>query len=181
MLSLRDTESLSTSFVEIDPGFNVMSIGLYCPSEIVLSEYTETGWGANQTIPAGVPFYKQTSCQKIRLKTSSGIADVNYSLDGFKVFLRANAVSQAVSGDTTLDAKETVLVTCSTANINITLPSAVTSPNKVYNIKKVDSTGYLVNILTTGGQTIDGESSISIDTPKDCITVQSDGTNWRIL
>jgi hypothetical protein len=62
-----------------------------------------------------------------------------------------------------------------------TLPSAVGRQGKVYNIKNSDTTNTsTVTLVATGGQTMDGETSITYNFPVN-ITVQSDGSNWILI
>lgn len=75
-------------------------------------------------------------------------------------------------------------VTSTAAPRTITLPSAVTVGNGGVYIIKDESGGAAINnitIATTGGQTIDGSSSVIINTNYSSITVNSDGSNWFIF
>jgi len=73
----------------------------------------------------------------------------------------------------------TILVSCSTADITLTLPAA--SGNQAsFNIIKVDSTAYKVIIDPNASETIDGASTIYIYDQWDHVQIQSDDTNWVI-
>ena len=72
-----------------------------------------------------------------------------------------------------------VLVNAAGGNINITLPTAVGASFLCYN-KRIDSTGNVVNILTTGGQTIDN-SSEGIQFQYTAVQAKSDNANWWIV
>jgi len=65
----------------------------------------------------------------------------------------------------------------------VTLPTAVGRSGKTYTIKKIDSSGNTVQLLTTAAQTIDGFASgaLYLYAQYDSIKVVSDGANWLIL
>lgn len=63
----------------------------------------------------------------------------------------------------------------------VTLPAASTASRKIYIIKKVDSTGFAVTIDGNGSETIDGRTTITLDTPGESATIYCDGSNWRVL
>lgn len=74
----------------------------------------------------------------------------------------------------------TIGVTCSTADITLLLPVAEFTTGIVFNIKKLDDSGYNV-IITDILAGIDGESSIIITDQWVSITVQSTGEAWIII
>jgi hypothetical protein len=73
---------------------------------------------------------------------------------------------------------QTVLVNAISGAVNITLPVGILGTR--YQIKKIDSTSNIVNILTTSSQLIDGYSSYILSVPKEDIVVIFDGTSWQI-
>jgi len=75
----------------------------------------------------------------------------------------------------------TILVNCSSANITITLPAISSCVNKIYNIKKIDNTGYTVIVDGNTSETIDGSLTQIIYTQYESLTIQNNGTNWYIL
>lgn len=89
----------------------------------------------------------------------------------------------SVTTNTTLDEDDhTVLADPSTAPFTVTLPDAsgAQTTGRIYNIKQVGGSANAVTLTGTGGDTIDGETSITMYDQM-CLTVQSDGTNWRII
>ncbi len=81
---------------------------------------------------------------------------------------------------------DTVVVTPTAANCNITLPTAVGYLGKRFTITQATDWTiqlYYTNILTTSAQTISGWASgdIFLLAKNESITVQSDGTNWVII
>ncbi|PIT99534.1 MAG: hypothetical protein COT74_11080 [Bdellovibrionales bacterium CG10_big_fil_rev_8_21_14_0_10_45_34] len=67
----------------------------------------------------------------------------------------------------------------------LTLPAASSNSGKVYQLKRVDTTAWVatnhVAIGTSGSDEIDGESSTSLNTQFESLTVVSDGSTWHIL
>jgi len=75
----------------------------------------------------------------------------------------------------------TILCDCTSGLIEILLPSAATEPEKVYNIKKIDSTVYLVTITPNGSDEIEFENEAIIRKQGTSLTIQNDGTDWYII
>lgn len=75
----------------------------------------------------------------------------------------------------------TILCDCSSGAITINLPSAATETEKVYNIKKIDSTADLVTISPNGSDEVEFESDAIIGQWGTCLTIQNDGTDWYII
>lgn len=82
---------------------------------------------------------------------------------------------------TLTDNHHVVLCDCSNNNITVTLPRASSLPNKIYIIKKIDSTSYIVAIQPQSNETIDGLTSYTLDTANQFVTIVSDGSSWRII
>jgi hypothetical protein len=90
--------------------------------------------------------------------------------------------TRTVSASTTpLPTDGTLLVDASGGVVTITLPIASTMVDKIYEIKKIDSSLNGVTIAGAGGNTIDGSATFLLDLQYEALTVQSNGTNWFIL
>ncbi len=63
----------------------------------------------------------------------------------------------------------------------MTLPEAGFWNDRVLRIKKTDATGNAVTIAAAGSETIDGASSVAINTQYHCRQFMSDGQNWHIV
>lgn len=63
----------------------------------------------------------------------------------------------------------------------VTLPDATLYPNRICEVKKVSATGIIVNIVTLGGQTIDGAASKTLTVQNSWGRFQSDGSNWHVM
>lgn len=75
----------------------------------------------------------------------------------------------------------TVLMTTSTTDRTVTLPTAADNAHRIITIKKVDSGSGKVTIDGEGAETIDGSASIDIFGQYGFLTVQCDGTEWHVL
>ena len=80
-------------------------------------------------------------------------------------------------------AADEIVILCNAVsnNITITLPSAATYTDRVYYIKKIDSSAYTVTIDGNGTETIDGDETQVITVQYTSLTVCSDGSNWHII
>ena len=65
--------------------------------------------------------------------------------------------------------------------MTVTLYAATGNGGRRVVIKKTDSTAYRVNIIRTGSETIDGETSISLKYSNESVTLVSDNSNWFII
>jgi len=79
-----------------------------------------------------------------------------------------------------LSIDDVVFVDCSSANINLTLPSAISLGGKKIHIKRKTG-GFGLTILTSLSQTIDGSNSFSVFSNYQAITLVSDNSNWFII
>ena len=98
--------------------------------------------------------------------------DINGSLD-FK--------SVTKTDDYTAADEIVILCDATTTKITITLPAAATYTDRVYYIKKIDSSAYTVTIDANGTEKIDGAETQIITTQYVSLTVCSDGSNWHII
>ena len=74
-----------------------------------------------------------------------------------------------------------ILVTTSTTNRTITLPTAANNTDRMITIKKVDSGSGRVSVDGEGAETIDGQAAITFYSQYDYITVVCDGTSWHVV
>ena len=75
----------------------------------------------------------------------------------------------------------TILCDASTGAFTVTLPLAKPNKNKIYVIKKTDSSANAITIDGNGTETIDGALTQSLSSQYDTKTIQSSGTYWYIL
>lgn len=80
-------------------------------------------------------------------------------------------------------ANETILlIDASGMDVVVTLPATSGKANKIYYVKKTDSSGHTVTIKgDSSSETIDGEESITISLQYQYIMIVCDGLDWHIL
>lgn len=132
----------------------------------VLSTYTDINLKAGSNVTITYTNNNTTKFTDITISASgSGGAGITREINSVAVDTNAGATADIdyvylVSGVTT-----------------ITLPTAVGNEN-LYTIKNVG--GSLVTIATTGGQTIDLETSIQLPIQYTAVDLISDGSNWNV-
>jgi len=74
-----------------------------------------------------------------------------------------------------------IKVDATTGAKSINLPPASEVPEKVFTIKKIDSSENAVTINGDDDETIDGQASITFDVQWEWYNVASDGLNWILV
>ncbi len=83
------------------------------------------------------------------------------------------------SAPTSLNSQSSlVLVSASGGDVPIFLPTAESSKDRYFTIKKIDSAVNLVRVKASGGQLIDGAETLDIATQYESVSIVSDGRNW---
>jgi len=91
------------------------------------------------------------------------------------------AVTTKSSTSSLLVTDEVVLCDTSGGAFTLNLPTAVGISGKKYRIKKITTDFDAVTIDPDGSETIDGETTTTINTDGETIVLISDGSNWQIL
>lgn len=107
---------------------------------------------------------------------SSGV-----TVDGSNITSMALKSNTYTTTHTITTSEVVILANANGGGFTVTLPDATTLTNKVYYIKKTDTSGNTVTIATTSSQTIDGSTTVLLSSPYSVRTVMSDGSNWQIL
>lgn len=113
------------------------------------------GSGKTLRVASGVPVWSDADAT---LATSTKTS--NYTITGTDVVVFANATS---------------------GNVTITLPTASSNAGYRFYIKRIDGSGNTCSIARSGSDTIDGQTSISLDIQYTSLTVVSDGGAWYII
>ena len=90
-------------------------------------------------------------------------------------------VSTTTTPYTATSADDVILIDATAGAKTVNLPAAAGASEKVYIIKKTDSSFNAVTIDPNASETIDGSTTTTINTQFESITIQSDGTNWQLL
>jgi len=104
------------------------------------------------------------------------VKDIALYAEDISFSVREYVSAQTLSADNYI-----VLVDCSDTSITITLPAASSHKNRVYTLKKIDSSANKVTIDANSTETIDGEETIELKTQYTYVTIVSDGTEWFII
>lgn len=97
-------------------------------------------------------------------------------------FIHNAAVTNAMSPYNAV-AQETVKVNVDTGAINVILPTAIgNAGNQVKIVSLSDTIGPNVCTITPfGGQTINSDPTKTLTTPRERMTLESDGANWLVV
>lgn len=94
--------------------------------------------------------------------------------------LQANLVTK--TGAYTATASDyTIICDASSAAFTITLPAAASHTDRIYHIKKIDSSSNTVTVDGNGSEPIDDATTAVLTTQYESITIQSTGSEWWIL
>ena len=87
-----------------------------------------------------------------------------------------------ITEDYTAAGYTTILVNNSAADATVTLPAASAASERIYNIKKINSSAaYKVIIDGNGSETIDGSTTYNLYLQYESVKIQSDASNCHIL
>ena len=92
----------------------------------------------------------------------------------------ALAARNATQNHTVTATDHTIFANATSTNITVTLPTAANIMGRQYIIKRVDSSGNNVTIDPDGSETIEGASTMILDSGRS-VVIQSDNNNWWIV
>ena len=108
------------------------------------------------------------------------ISDITVTVNGS--INTSSVTDPAVTVNTTLGNYSVVLVDATSGAVTITLPAASSNKNKIYKIKKTDSS---INQVTIQGnavaQKIDGDTTQIICYQNSAMQLVCNGSNWYII
>jgi hypothetical protein len=108
---------------------------------------------------------------KLRYRTSAGITEIGAA--GGNLTYSAKTANYTLTGSDRL-------INCTSGTFTLTLPTAVGSTGRVYDLKNTGSG--VITLNTTSSQTIDANASGALTLNQwDNLTVVSDGANWIII
>jgi hypothetical protein len=141
----------------------------------------------NDSTDGGAIFFDAGTTEFIK----ANAAGTDLALGGFTDFDLAGArikemglSHSAKTADYTVtdtDGVSVVLMTTSTTDRTVTLPTASANDGRVITVKKVDSASGSLTLDGEGSETIDGELSTAVASIGGFITVICDGTGWHLL
>jgi lysophospholipase L1-like esterase len=106
----------------------------------------------------------------------NGLLTGTTNLAGIREAIATKTANYAATmGDSVL------LCNASAGPVTITLPTAAGIPGRSFQVKKTDSSANACSISTTGGQTIDGASTVSLTSQYSSRKMASDNANWQVI
>lgn len=124
---------------------------------------------------SGVLTSERTAAVGNNLKLTDGGANAAATFQAF--------AASTITGNTTLTATSNTsqFSDATSAAFAVTLPAASTT-EKVYLIKKIDSSANAVTVTRAGSDTIEGATTYVLSAQYDWVIIQSDGTTaWKII
>jgi hypothetical protein len=126
-------------------------------------------------------YYRDTTGNFIRLAASSDGKTLRLS-GGVPVWGDATlATATKTSGYTITGTDVVIFANASTGSVAITLPTASSFAGYRFYVKRTDSSANSCTVARSGTDTIDGQTSISLDIQYTCLTLVSDGSAWYII
>lgn len=126
-------------------------------------------------------YYRDASGNFVRLAAGSDGKTLRVS-SGLPAWSDASSTYGTVTktANYTISATDTVVFADTTSgNVTITLPSASGNAGYRFYIKRIDSSAHTCTVSST--DTIDGQTSFTLDLQYTCVTVVSNGSAWYII
>ena len=120
--------------------------------------------------------WHNTALVQSLLANETDLAGMTVLSEDIKFTLNEYTSAQTLTADNYL-----VLVNASSGKITITLPPAVNHKNRIYTIKKIDSSSSAVIIDANSTEKIDGETTVKLGLQFDYVTIVSDAAKWHII
>lgn len=126
-------------------------------------------------------YYRDSSGDFVRLGIGATGKTLRVS-GGIPAWSDATYATSTKTSNYTVSATDTVIFANATSgNVTITLPTASTSTGYRFYIKRIDNSGNTCAVARSSSDTIDGQTSISLDLQYTSLTIVSDGSAWYII
>jgi hypothetical protein len=129
----------------------------------------------------GDTYYRDSSGNFVRLAVGAAGKTLRVS-GGLPAWSDATlATSTKTSNYTIVGTDVVVFANATSGNVAITLPTASANSGYRFYIKRIDGSANTCSVARSGSDTIDGQTSISLDLQYTSLTVISDGSTWYII
>ncbi len=126
-------------------------------------------------------YYRNSSGHFVRLGVGSAGQYLRVS-GGLPAWDDATMATATKTSSYTIAANDTVIfANASSGSVAITLPVASGLAGYRFYVKRLDNSGNSCSVARSGSDTIDGQTSISLDIQYTSLTLASDGSAWYIL
>jgi hypothetical protein len=131
----------------------------------------------------GDTYYRDSSGNFVRLavgsngktlRVASGLPAWGDASGGF-------STATKTSGYTITGADTVIFADATSGNVTITLPAASGLGGYRFYVKRIDNAANTCSVARSGSDTIDGQTSVSLDLQYTSITLVSDGSAWYII
>ncbi|HET9412141.1 MAG TPA: hypothetical protein VFO38_04820 [Candidatus Saccharimonadales bacterium] len=126
-------------------------------------------------------YYRDSSGDFVRLGIGATGKTLRVS-GGIPAWSDTTYATSTKTSNYTVSATDTVIFANATSgNVTITLPTASTSTGYRFYVKRIDNSGNTCTVARSSSDTIDGQTSISLDLQYTSLTIVSDGSAWYII
>jgi hypothetical protein len=155
-------------------------------SSSISSSYSLTSSWSNYSVTASYSLNSVSASYSLTSSWSNYSVTASYSLNSvsasYVVSTNIQYPVRRVTGsyDVNNINDYTLLCDATSGSFNLKLPNPVGNTN-IYNIKKIDNTGYFIHVISSNGSNIDFDVTQSIENRGTNMVVQSDGSQYWIL
>lgn len=126
-------------------------------------------------------YHRDSSGNFIRLPVGSNGKTLRVS-SGLPAWSDVTFATSTKTSNYTIGATDTVIFANATSgNVTITLPTASSTSGYRFYVKRIDSSSNTCAVARSGSDTIDGQTSVSLDLQYTSLTIVSDGSAWYII
>lgn len=127
-------------------------------------------------------YYRDSSGNFVRLAAGSNGKTLRVS-SGLPAWSDTTFATSTKTSNYTISGTDTVIfANAASGNVTITLPAVGPSMTGYrFYIKRVDGSGNTATVACSGGDTVDGQASLSLALQYTSITVVTDGSAWYII
>jgi hypothetical protein len=130
---------------------------------------------------AGDLYYRDSTGSFVRLAAGANGKTLRVN-SGLPAWLDATFATSTKTSNYTIAGTDVVIFANATSgNVTITLPVASANAGYRFYIKRVDGSINTCSIMRSGSDTIDGQTSMNLDTQYMSLTVVSDGSAWYVI
>lgn len=125
--------------------------------------------------------YRDSSGNFVRLGIGSSGKTLRVS-SGLPAWSDPTFNTTAKTSNYTITNNDTVVFANATSgNVTITLPAASGSAGYRFYVKRTDNSSNTCTVARSGSDTIDGQTSLTLDLQYTCLSLVSDGSAWYII
>ncbi|HUS26090.1 MAG TPA: hypothetical protein VMY99_01960 [Nevskiaceae bacterium] len=126
-------------------------------------------------------YYRNSSGNFARLAVGADGKTLRVS-SGSPAWTDATLATSTKTSNYTITGTDVIIFADATSgNVTITLPTASSNTGYRFYIKRIDNAGNTCTVARSGSDTIDGQTSLSLDLQYTSMTVVSNGSAWYII